>query len=317
MTEDIDLLARQALGEPPEDPEARDRALASLRAQIAAESNREPSRGIRGRALVALGVAVVTIALIVARLPGQAPAAALATLRDRAVATSVVSRPGETLESHAEMFGEQHHTDVQTGAMYALNVRSSVDTTTNADGSSVRTETIRSVAFPTPQDEATWEAQGSRELPRPGDVHTVHLSSKDTSWFNPEAISEDPAETLAALRGGEVSELPAGDDHVFLLIGELLAQPTLTTGQRSALFNAAAMLDGVERLGAREDPLGRTGEAFGLEVDGHRTILTFDQTTGSPLSAEYLYVGSGAEEVLDWIAYEGTEVVSDRQQSPA
>ncbi len=36
MTEDIDVLARQALGEPPEDPEARDRALASLRAQIAA-----------------------------------------------------------------------------------------------------------------------------------------------------------------------------------------------------------------------------------------------------------------------------------------
>lgn len=316
MTEDIDVLARQALGEPPEDPEARDRALASLRAQISAEGNRKPSRGIRGRALVALGVAVATIALIVARLPGEAPAAALATLRDRAVATSVVIRPGETLESHAEMFGEQHNTDVQTGAMYALNVRSSVDTTTNADGSSVRTETIRSVAFPTPQDEATWEAQGSRELSQPGDVHTVRLSSKDTGWFNPDAISEDPAETLAALRSGEVSEQAPGDDHVFLLIGELLAQPTLTTGQRSALFNAAAMLDGVEGLGEREDPLGRTGEAFALEADGHRTILTFDQTTGSPLAAEYLYVGSGAEEVLNWIAFEGTQVVPDQQQGP-
>ncbi len=215
------------------------------------------------------------------------------------------------------MFSEQHNVDVQTGATYALNVRSSIDTTTNADGSLVRTETIRSVAFPTPQDEATWETQGAPKLPHPGDVNSVHLSSKDTGWFNPDAISEDPAETLAALRSGEVSELAPGDDHVFLFIGELLAQPTLTTGQRIALFNAAAMLDGVEGLGEREDPLGRTGEAFALEADGHRTILTFDQTTGSPLAAEYLYVGSGADEVLNWIAFEGTEVVSDRQQGPA
>lgn len=308
MTDNIDDLAKRALGEPPEDPEARARALATLRAQITAAGASSASKGHQIRAVVALGVAVATIVLLVAIVPSSTPAAALEALGVKAASyPPVVVERGQTLESHSEMFTEQRNVDVQTEATYLLDIRSSIDTATKADGSSVRTETIRSIEFPAPEDEATWEAQGAPALPQPGDVTTDHFSTKE-GWYNPDAISEDPVETLAALRSGQVSDQGPGDDQVFLLMGELLAEPTLTTGQRSALFGAAGMLEGVQAIGDHSDPLGRRGEAFALEQDGHKTILTFDPANGTPLAAEYLYVGSGAADVLNWIAFEGTQI---------
>ena len=318
--DDIDDIARRALGDPPEDRGARERALSMLRGRIAdaATPTRDQHLGVRAAVALLLSVAIVTLLLAV--MPGQTPsaAAALAALRVEAVANPTLTiSPGHALESRSEMLSEERRIAVSSGATYSITVRSSVMTTTAADGSEVRTATIRSVSFPTLQDEVTWKAQGSPELPEPGDVNTEHLSGNEATWFNAGAISEDPAESLAALRGGEVAPRAPGDDQVFLLIGELLAEPSLSRDQRSALFEAAAMLDGVLALGEDEDPLGRTGESFALEQRGHRTIITFDRATGRTLAAEYVYVGAGTDDVLNWIAYGESRIidVSGRAQA--
>src|SRR4051794_8243251 len=47
--------------------------------------------------------------------------------------------------------------------------------------------------------------------------------------FDPTAVSTDPDQLLAALRSGEVAPWSTGDDQTFLLIGDLLAQPGLST----------------------------------------------------------------------------------------
>ena len=102
MTDNIDDLAKRALGEPPEDPEARARALATLRAQITAAGASSASKGHQIRAVVALGVAVATIVLLVAIVPSSTPAAALEALGSRPPRIHLLLWSGVRLSNHTQ-----------------------------------------------------------------------------------------------------------------------------------------------------------------------------------------------------------------------
>ena len=316
---DIDNLAKRALGLPPEDPDARERARAILREHIAAEPNRARGGALGVRRSLAFIGAVVVLALVATAAPwgaSRAVAAALHDLRDRAIARpALVLAAGEVLRTQTQTFYEDRRQDLETGETYAIEIRSEIETTIHPDGSESRVETIQSVSFPTPADDAVWRAQGSPELPQPGDVRTDQLSPRESQWFSSEALSEDAAATLAALRAGEVAPLAPGDDQTFLLIADLLADPRLTTAQRVALFDAAAQLEGIQVLGEREDPLGRTGQAFESDEGTRRAIIFFDETTGLPLATELYDIRGTSERMIGWKAFNQATLASSDMPS--
>jgi hypothetical protein len=103
----------------------------------------------------------------------------------------------------------------------------------------------------------------------------------------------------------------AGDDQVFLLIGDLMAQGDTPPDLRASLFESAARLEGIQEAGEVTDPLGRVG--IGLTIDGVslRTQLVFDPETADLLASELYPIradGSiGAR--MSWAAYHPAKVV--------
>ena len=55
---------------------------------------------------------------------------------------------------------------------------------------------------------------------------------------------------------------------------------------RRALFDAAAGIDGIEDLGERTDPLGRSGVAIGLGPEDRRVMLIVDPDTSFLLAID-------------------------------
>lgn len=114
--------------------------------------------------------------------------------------------------------------------------------------------------------------------------HEGSLPRRSGSWFDLSALPTDPEQLLDALRS---VPRPPGDDQVFLLIGELLAQGDASPGLRSSLFEVTAKLEGVELVAEVADPRGgRSG--VGLQIDGteSRKRLVFDPQTADLLAIE-------------------------------
>jgi hypothetical protein len=303
-------LTRRVLGGREPDPAALER----LRSRLRAEIERERRRG-RRRWREALGVAAVlaVVGLVIASLlPTSKEAAAAELRRLGAIAADqapVRAGPGEFLLIRSEQLRREGFAPVGVGGTFDLVTRLRVSTWVAPDGSAFRREEVVSSDFASEADRLGWIEAGRPEL----EVPRVHeFPPGEGPVIDAGQLPEDPDALLAALRSGAVVEGPPGDDQAFVVIGEILAQGVAPSETRSALFEAAARLEGVSLVGTVRDPLGRTGTGIEAGTVNSRTRLVFDSDSAQLLAIEiYQIRPDGGEEPSSWTAAWPSTVVED------
>jgi hypothetical protein len=168
------------------------------------------------------------------------------------------------------------------------------------DGTVTGTQEIVSRRFGSAADEAAWQKRGSPPLPKVGATSTYRSGEP---YYDTAAISTDPDALRRSLEDGSVAGYLPNDGQVFELVASLLVEPTLSSEQRTALFDVIASLDGVELLGTISDPLDRAGTGFSYQVGPDREILIFDSDSGQPLAFEE-YSPAEATQMLQWQAFD-------------
>jgi hypothetical protein len=303
-------LARRALDPVEVDEVALERVRSRLRAEIARERRRRRGRWLPLVAAALGAAAVVFAAAFVVPTPQEAAAAELRRLGAIAARQEPVRPgPGEYLLVRSEQLRRESFTTIGVEGSFDLLTRLRVSMWVATDGSAFRREEVVSSTFASAADRQAWIDAGSPEFTLP---RTHEYGPGEAPLHDVGGLPEDPAALLEALRSGAVVERPPGDDQVFLVIGEILAQGVAPPGLRSGLFEAAARLDGVVLVGEAEDPLGRPGTAVELDADGFRTRLVFDPDSAQLLAVEvYGTNAEGKEELASWRAAEPAVVVDE------
>ena len=160
---------------------------------------------------------------------------------------------------------------------------------------------FRPPEFITENDREAWVADG-----RAGVKSMEAGTSTDSLGKNePLDIPADPSLLLDQLRakagryahdiypppdssGASQESYDPVDVEVFSLIGEDLRERSATPAQRSALFEAASRLNGIELVGDVTDSVGRPGIAVAMTDprDGIRDTFIFDPNTSVLLAEE-------------------------------
>lgn len=309
-------LIRQAFGEPEEDSQAIERARARLLDAIRAEEARARRRRRRlvlpAAAAVAFAALAVAVVAVIGPIGGSTAAAT--ELRRLAEIASAIEAPdvgpGEYFLTVSDELRPEATTDIATGSAYTVVSRLHLKTWIARDGSSFRVTEVISSRFASEADRRAWEEAGRPEVPRAGDRREETLRAGQGPWVDLSRLPRKPAELLAALRSGEIVPRQPGDEQVFLLIGELLAQGDAPPDLRAALLEAAAGLEDVQDVGDVTDPLGRDGRALAVDGATLRTQLVFDPATAELLSIElYGSDGGSVGAPMSWIAFRPATVV--------
>lgn len=298
------------------DEAALDRARLRLREVFEAERLAVRRRRRWGLLAVAAALGVVVAVVVPLLLPSSRRPTAAAELRHLArVAASgerLLIGPDEFLLMRSEelrleslTFGSGN--DLGSGVTFAKLSHLRVSTWVTSDGSGYLEEEVLSSRFATDLDRQAWIDAGKPQidLPREGPFVASGSPLHDTR-----ELPRAPGPLLQALREKAATERSPGDDQVFILIGELLAQGDATPTLRAALFEAAARLVGVEFLGDVTDPLGRAGEGISFAIGPRPTRLIFDPGTSMLLARELSEERTdGRGTVETWIAYQPSTIV--------
>lgn len=309
-------LIRQAFDGSSDDADALDRARSRLLDAIRTEEVRRRRRrrlALPAAATIALVVAAAVVVALVGP-PGSSTAAAAELRRLAAIASSSDVphlEEGEYLLVVSDELRPESMVFLGTDLSFTVVSRLRLRTWIAGDGSSFRRTDVRSSKFASDADRRSWEQAGRPDVPQAGDIREERSRSGGYFWVDLSGLPRDPSELLAALRSGSVVPRSPGDDQVFLLIGDLMAQGDAPPDLRASLFEAAARLQGIQEAGEVTDPLGREG--IGLTIDGVslRTQLVFDRGTADLLAIElYPIRADGSIGALEsWSAYHPAKVV--------
>jgi hypothetical protein len=304
-------LARRALDDDEVDPAALERVRSRLRREI--ERERRPRRGrwILSAAAAA-AVALVVVIGVVSRTPHEAAASEFRRLAEIAGrAQPLRPEPGEYLLIRSEELRRESFGTIGIEGSFQFLTRLRVSTWVAQERSGFRREAVLSSVI-SDADRQAWVDAGrpTFEIPRTHTYRPGEVPIHDVT-----GLPADPQALLRALRSGAVVERPRGDDEVFIVIGEILAQGVASPQLRSALFEVAARLDGPVLVGQVQDPLGRPGTAVDLPSGGSRTRLVFDSESAQLLAIEVYEPGAGEQmELHSWIAPQPTIVADDAPQ---
>ena len=152
------------------------------------------------------------------------------------------------------------------------------------DGSGYFRERWQKSTFPTITDRQAWIGDGRPQIYPP----------RDTGQFPPPDpprphLPSDPDALYATLHDEAVGRGNSTDSEMFTLVADELREPGTSTALRAALYEVAARIPGVERVGRATDRLGRHGIAV-ADVDGkihERHEVIFDPRTSALLGEEY------------------------------
>ncbi len=300
-------LVKRALDEDEVDPAALERVRSRLRREI--DRERRPRRGRLVLSAATAAVAVVVVIGLMSPTPHEAAASEFRRLAEIAGREQPLQPgPDEYLLIRAEELRRESFTTIGVEGSFGFVSRLRVSTWVAQDRSGFRREELLSSEI-SDADRQAWNDAGrpTFELPR---THTYRPGA--VPIHDVTGLPTDPEALLRVLRSGQVVERPPGDDHVFTVIGEILAQGVASPQLRSALFEAAARLDGPVLVGHVKDPLGRPGTAVDLSSAGSRTRLVFDPETAQLLAIELYELGADAQlELKSWVASQPTVVVND------
>ena len=285
-------LVGQILGWPEDDPDAVERARSRLGDAIAAEKRRRDRRRrlfLPAAATIAIGVATAVVVALVGPIGGSTAAAAAELRRFGTIASSAEGPKlgeGQYLLVDSEELRPETRTEIGGASSFTVVSRLRLQTWIATDGSSFRRTEWVSSEFASDADRRSWEEAGKPNVPHAGDVLEERFPSGEDLLVDLSGVSREPDDLLTDLRSGSIVPRSPGDDQVFLLIGELLAQGDAAPEVRAALFEAAALLEGIEEVGTVTDPLERDGIALALDGTSIRTQLVFDPETADLFSIE-------------------------------
>lgn len=134
--------------------------------------------------------------------------------------------------------------------------------------------------FPTERDRAAWVEAGRPRLPR------ASTFEDELGGIERLRIPTDPDALLEYLED-RAADGDHGPAYIFeTQIAGYLQEWGVTPAQRAALYEVAARLPGIELLGRRTDPEGRTGIAFATRAEdrAERVTLIIDPDTGELLA---------------------------------
>ncbi len=296
MMTDVDRELRRAIGDPPADPSARERALVRLRAEVVQtqiSSDRRSQKGSRRLRVLAAGIALVIGVLGAIGVASREQPAAATELDRLAQVNRSWSENRPLAPVQIEQVGLSQVGAID-GPSFNMLVKSILTRTVDDKGELQQSIRVVSAEPASAEDEAIWKAMGSPDVvPKAGDVA---LDTLDPPAYHLPAVSSDPEALLQALRDGSVTGYELDDDgDVFGTIGSLFAEPQLSPDQRVALYNVVGMLDGVELLGDIADPIGRPGVGFSMPVGPSQQILIFNRDTGELLATQEYYANDPAQ----------------------
>lgn len=166
----------------------------------------------------------------------------------------------------------------------------------------------------TSADRAAWIADGKPDLADSTGNINVTLKRGDGYYLDLSNVPTDPGALKQLIEQRKLESGPSGDAETFTIIGDLLRDSYAPPEVRSALYQVAAELPGVQLIGAVHDQLGRPGTAVGYTSNGNTQELIIDPQT-SALLAEQTIASSGA--VVGWTAYLSSGVVDSTSATVA
>jgi hypothetical protein len=299
-----------------------ERVLVSARAEAqprpsAARHRRHRHRPASRRALAVGAVAALAAvaAAVMALLPagdagGPSPAAAAVLLHAAHAAAKqpATSPPGPGQYVYTKSEGVLGVTTVPDGGQQSYNtiVRYTRQQWIGTDGSGRILQVAGTPQLATSADRAAWIADGKPNLnDGSGNINTT-FGPQQGGYVDLSNVPTDPAALKQLIEQRKLESGPSGDAETFAIIGDLLRDSYAPPAVRSALYEVAAELPGVQLIGATHDQLGRPGTAVGYTSNGNTQELIIDLQT-SALLAEQTIDNKGT--VVGWTAYLSSGVV--------
>jgi hypothetical protein len=289
---------------------AEEELLAAIVAEPRSETARpQVSAHLRQRpVLIAAAVVLLALTALVIGLPGgddDGPRGALAVLDRVAAAAAEQPPPGAALPyGYLKTRGTYVDTTVYGGEAWSNYHSEVAETWVAPDGSGRRRTASFVPGFVSPADREAWERAGrppflahgwgrhvSSESFGPGsfagnDAFGADLSDLPT---DPEELSRWLLNRATNPAGGGGNGFPLSV-KTLTLVAELLQNPFAPSDLRASLYEAEALVPGIENLGSARDGLGRAGIAVGASSanSGAPTVysLIVDPETGAVLATE-------------------------------
>jgi hypothetical protein len=314
--------------------EAARRRLLSTAGSLAVDDRRSRRPRLVRRAALALGAVGFAVALLfsvavwpVPFLPRSGPAAAASDILRRAAdAAAAKTAPAATGYRHTKSTGAWL-AFVMGGSGSASGSGSGQSPTYKylrpvtreiwiaPDGSGRIAESVGEPTFFTEQDRAYFLAAGSTDPSAinhdfgPGELY--YAANSD--------LPSDPLILRALLFARSLGNGNGVSVEMFVLVGDALRETVAEPKLRSALFEVASTIDGVEALGPTTDRAGRPAVAVGITggPSGYRVqrVMLFDPSTYEFLGEEERTVettedGIPAGSVIGYNTYLASDVVA-------
>jgi len=265
----------------------------------------------------------VAILLLVLLLPsvGHPPTSEAAAAQLREIAANAASQPALQLGNGQWLLTDQQVSFFaqvsQVGSTPTPEAQATVSATikewSNSLGQSCASSTSGPAQFATPANEAAWQAAGLLDIPntQPVTSCTSVEGATDTNGLgqgtgvidvsglptNPSILAQELETGTTGISGlDQVSSL--GQNPGFERAAILLIGPTTggTPAFNAALYDAVAMIPGVDALGQVTTHSGATGLGFAANSVVGRSVIVIDPTTGALLEAR---------EIADQGAFQG------------
>jgi hypothetical protein len=300
---------------------------------------RSRRRGFAVAVLVAAAAALVTVFTLPSSPGGPSSAAAsmLTHLADVAAAQPATTPPGPGQFQYTE--SDEAYEDCTSGAPPSTIAGSSFSTAPSAnycallpehrqiwlgaDNSGRILETFGQPDFLSATDRAAWEAVGGPPLSNGTSDTTFGPHTMADGPPNFSTLPTDPATLGAMLSARKIEGGPPGPAEDFVQVGDLLRETDASPALRSALYQVAAAIAGVELLGNTADHSGRMGIGIGYVNRGVRHVLIFDPTTSALLGEEDIATSDHASgynvsagTVIDWAVYLSSGIVNSISDTP-
>jgi len=258
--------------------------------------------------------------------PGSAAAAVLKKLGHVAAyqPAPIVPGPGQYLYADSvEAYTDTAGTSPNGDAGYTVLLPENRQIWIAANGSGRILETFGNPVFLSAQDRANWEAAGSPPIQHPPTDMSFGPGGLVDGPTNLSELPTNPSALAAEISSRKIEGGPAGPAEDFTQVADMLRETDASPALRSALYQVAARLPGVEALETVTDHSGRSGIGIAYVNKGLRHELIFDPKTSALLGEYYTIVGPGSGydapvgAVVGWEVYLQSSVVNSLRSAPA
>jgi hypothetical protein len=287
----------------------------SLERQVAAPPRRHRRALVASSAAALLALATGLSPLVIGSNPSAA-AAELQKLAHVAAANGLTTPlvPGQYEYTMSVSLGQETFADKP---QFVVSYTGHRQIWIGADGSGRIVQTYSDFVFPTPTDRANWIAQDKPNLARGGTNQTYGPGQLSTGPTNEWKLPTDIATLSGLISSRSIESGPAGPAEDFVQVGDLLRETNAPSAVRSALFEVASQIPGVQLLGSMATPQGATGVGLGYaypaQSDGRYEIseLVFDPTTSQLIGEQTVIVNPSTKvpTVISWVTYQSSGVV--------